>query len=226
MCSEADHDPHRKRRNGSSVPAWGESNSTGTLWEQSAMLFAAAQGSRDTKAQHFRNYFWSPLRRSFQSIHGLFLDAWRMHKPPPTEPCFPAPAAFLSALCNCPERKKKQRKCDRAPSSPCLHLPTSFINWVMVITSLEIYLISPSRKKNQEVWLWQAIRGYSADEQLPITERAVGIFDELDLSNGVPKGRGSHHSNQSSCAPLRSSKWSRKRSAAIDRVGGHENGFR
>lgn len=129
-------------------------------------------------------------------------------------------------ICNCPERKKDQRKHDRAPSSPWLHLPTSFVNWVMVITSLEIYLISPSGKKNREVWLWQAIRGYSADEQLPITERAVGTFDGLDLSNGLPEGWGPRHGNQSSSAPLRSCKWSRRHSAAIDRVGGHENGIR
>lgn len=110
ICSEADHDPHRKRRNGSSVPAWGRSNSTGTPWEQSAMLFAAAQGSRGTKAQHFRNYFWSPLRRSFQSIHGLFLDAQRMHKPPPAEPCFPAAASFLLARLQLPRKKEKTKK--------------------------------------------------------------------------------------------------------------------
>lgn len=111
ICSEANHDPHRKRRNGSSVPAWGESNSAGTLWEQSAMLFTAAQGSRDTKAQHFRNYFWSPLRRSFQSIHGLFLDAWRMHKPHPLSPASQQQHPFCQYFATAQkERKKKTKK--------------------------------------------------------------------------------------------------------------------
>lgn len=163
---------------------------------------------------------------SFQSIHRLFLDAWGMHNPHLLIPASQQQCPLHQHICNCPERKKDQRKCDRAPSSPWLCLPTSFVNWVMIITSLEIYLISPSGKKNQEVWLWQAIRGYSADEQLPITKRAVGTFNGLDLSNGLPEGWGPHHSNQSSSAPLRRCKWSRRRSAAIDQVGGHENGFR
>lgn len=183
----------------------------------------AAEVPRHSTSEIISDLLWEDHSNQYMDYFWMLGGCINPH---PLSPASQQQHPFCWHVCNCPERKKKQRKCDRAPSIPRQCLPTSFINWIMVITSLEIYLISPSRKKNGEVWLRQAIRGYSADEQLPITERAVGTFDGLDLSNGVPKGWGPHHGNQSSSAPLRSCKWSRKRSAAIDRVGGHENGFR